>query len=243
MKQLDIKNQYIIRVQQQIQYSFRNILLLKQALTHRSYSSENYERLEFIGDSILNYSVAKMLFDKEPKLQEGVLSQLRSTLVNQDTLAEIALDIGVNNALFLGPGEVKTGGDKRPSILADAMEAIFAAVSLDSNFSTAERIIQNLYRSRVNSLHSYNQFKNPKSLLQEILQSQGLHLPRYECVEQRGDSPNQIFKVECRVDLEKGEVMEAAEGPSKKQAEQNAARRMIESLQNSNEKQGINFRV
>src|SRR3990167_4034077 len=129
-------------LQQKLAYKFTNIALLKQALTHKSYNARNYERLEFVGDGVLNYVIALMLYYKYPSLSEGELSKMRSALVNQEKLAEVATDLSLGGYLFLGDGEEKTNGRTRPSILADSLEAIFAAISLDSNFNSAKIVIE-----------------------------------------------------------------------------------------------------
>ncbi|MBQ5429457.1 MAG: ribonuclease III, partial [Neisseriaceae bacterium] len=137
-----IRNNALKKLQNTIDYVFRQPEILEQAMTHRSFSAQNNERLEFIGDSILNYVVAKMLFDAFPDLPEGRLSRLRANLVNQEVLANIARELHLGDALFLGQGELKSGGFDRPSILSDAMEALFAAVSIDADFTHAERIVR-----------------------------------------------------------------------------------------------------
>ncbi len=138
---------------QRLNYVFQQPGWLLQALTHRSFGVPNNERLEFIGDSILNYSIARMLFDRFPDQSEGSLSRLRANLVNQDTLAQVALEIGISGVLRLGEGEMKSGGAQRPSILADALEAIFAAVCLDADFAHAENVVRHLFVEQVNALN------------------------------------------------------------------------------------------
>ena len=151
MKLTPLKIRALDNVQRALAYSFSNQDLLVQALTHRSFSARNNERFEFVGDSILNYTVARMLFDVFPNLSEGELSRLRASLVNEGVLAEIALKVNVGDALFLGTGELKSGGFKRPSSLADAMEAMFAAVSFDAGFAAAEQVVRGLFAERVKS--------------------------------------------------------------------------------------------
>lgn len=202
-------------------YSFKQPQLLQQALTHRSFSAQHNERFEFIGDGILNYTVAKMLFTAFPRLSEGELSRLRANLVNQDTLAEIALQLQVGDALLMGSGELKSGGFRRPSTLADAMEAMFAAVSLDADFNTAEKVIQSLYAQRIRLIDPHNSGKDAKTRLQETLQARHWPLPKYRIVDQVGDGHDQRFVVQCDLD-ELGYQVEA-EGHSRREAEQKTA--------------------
>ena len=158
MTRPDPKAQHLIRVQAQLGYRFRNPALLRQALTHRSHSARNNERFEFVGDSILDYVVAKMLFDAFPNLPEGRLSPMRAQLVKEATLAETARSIGIGSALNLGVGELKSGGSDRDSILADAMEALFAAISFDSDFAAAEETVRRLFAPRI---HAGKRCQNP----------------------------------------------------------------------------------
>jgi ribonuclease-3 len=223
-------NQLLLdRLQKRIGYVFKNEPLLTQALTHRSFSSNNNERFEFIGDSILNYSVAKMLFEAFPKLSEGELSRFRANLVNQDTLAEIAHELELGDVLFLGTGELKSGGFRRPSILSDAMEAMFAAISFDSDFLTAEQVIRALYAERVRTIDVNTQSKDAKTLLQEALQAKRLPLPKYRIIEQKGEAHDQIFVVEC--DLGELGYQTKASAPSRRLAEQLAAKEALVYLQ------------
>lgn len=209
------------KLQKQLSYQFSNLDLLSRALTHRSFSAQNNERLEFIGDSILNYSVAKMLFDAFPRLSEGELSRLRASLVRQDTLAEVALELNLGELLFLGEGELKSGGFRRPSILADAVEAILAAISLDSDFLQAEKIVRHLFAVRVRNVDVVHQGKDNKSALQELLQAHRLSLPKYRILSQKGEAHEQVFVVEC--DLGELGFISQGEGNSRRQAEQEAA--------------------
>ncbi|EOB94672.1 ribonuclease III domain protein [Neisseria meningitidis NM133] len=149
MKDDVLKQQAHAAIQKKLGYAFRDISLLRQALTHRSHHAKHNERFEFVGDSILNYTVARMLFDAFPKLTEGELSRLRASLVNEGVLAEMAAEMNVGDGLYLGAGELKSGGFRRPSILADAMEAMFAAVSFDADFNTAEKVVRHLFADRV----------------------------------------------------------------------------------------------
>nr|WP_239690920.1 ribonuclease III [Chromobacterium sphagni] len=209
------------RLVQALDYAFQKPELLRQALTHRSYSSSNNERFEFVGDSILNYTVARMLFDQFPQLTEGELSRLRANLVNQNTLAEIAHELQLGDYLYLGEGELKSGGFNRPSILADALEATFAAVSFDGDFSAAEQVVRRLYDQRVSTIDITRQAKDAKTRLQEALQARKLPLPKYRILSQSGEAHEQWFKVEC--DLGELALISTGDGGSRRAAEQQAA--------------------
>lgn len=212
-------------VQQKINYQFKNNALLTQALTHRSYSSQNYERLEFIGDSILDYAIAKMLYEVFPSLPEGKLSPLRSQLVKEATLAEIARELQIGKALLLGIGELKSGGHDRASILADALEAIFAAVSLDADFATAEKIIRQLFANRIKKLDVNLTAKDSKTQLQEFLQGRKLALPKYRIEKQTGEGNEARFDVSCDLG-ELGKIF-YANAASRRAAEQECAKQAL----------------
>lgn len=212
-------------IQQQLGYQFDQPKLLQQALTHRSYAAQNNERFEFIGDAILNYTVAKMLFVAFPKLSEGELSRLRSNLVNQDTLAEIATEMQIGHALYLGQGELKSGGFRRPSILADAMEAMFAAISFDADFARAEKTIRHLFAGRIKNINTDDSGKDAKTRLQEALQAHRLPLPKYRILEQAGEAHEQQFLVAC--DLGELAHQTQASGSSRREAEQKAAKEAL----------------
>lgn len=216
------------KLQRAVDYRFRRPELLQQALTHRSFAAKNNERFEFVGDAILNYTVAKMLFDAFPKLSEGELSRLRANLVNQDTLAQIAQELAIGDALFLGQGELKSGGFNRPSILADAMEALFAAVSFDTDFARAEKLVRALFAERIRHLDFTNQGKDAKTLLQEALQGLRLPLPKYRIVSQSGESHDQTFEIEC--DLGELGFQCRAQGSSRRAAEQTTAEEALQFL-------------
>lgn len=201
-------------------HTFARPELLKQALTHRSYAARNNERFEFVGDGILNYTVARMLFDAFPKCSEGELSRLRANLVNQDVLADIARRLAVGDALFLGPGELKSGGFDRPSILADAMEAMFAAISFDAGFNAAEAVVRRLFAERVRSAN-LTQAKDAKTRLQEALQAQRLPLPKYRIDKQTGEGCDARFDVSC--DLGELGHITYAQAHSRRAAEQDCA--------------------
>ncbi len=204
-----------------LDYSFSRFELLRQAVTHRSFGAPNNERFEFVGDSILNYTVARMLFDHFPKLSEGELSRLRANLVNQSTLAEIAQQLKLGDYLYLGEGELKSGGFNRPSILADAVEAIFAAISFDSDFMAAERVVRRLYQERVVAIDPSKHAKDAKTRLQEALQARRLSLPRYSILSQSGEAHEQSFRVQC--DLAELGIITTGDGVSRRGAEQQAA--------------------
>lgn len=204
-----------------LDYSFSRFELLRQAVTHRSFGAPNNERFEFVGDSILNYTVARMLFDHFPKLSEGELSRLRANLVNQSTLAEIAQQLKLGDYLYLGEGELKSGGFNRPSILADAVEAIFAAISFDTDFMAAERVVRRLYQERVVAIDPSKHAKDAKTRLQEALQARRLSLPRYSILSQSGEAHEQSFRVQC--DLAELGIITTGDGISRRGAEQQAA--------------------
>ncbi|KZE25299.1 RNAse III [Crenobacter luteus] len=211
----------LTRLYDALGYRFANPAWLKQALTHRSYGTPHNERLEFVGDSILNYTVARMLFDRFPTLPEGDLSRLRANLVNQNALAEIAVELKFGDYLFLGEGELKSGGFNRPSILADALEATFAAVSFDSGFAEAEAVVRRLYEARVAAIDPSRHAKDAKTRLQEALQAKRLALPKYRILAQSGEAHEQWFKVAC--DLAEIRIETEGEGASRRAAEQQAA--------------------
>lgn len=210
-------------------HRFADPALLEQALTHRSFSAKNNERFEFVGDAVLNYTVARMLFDTFPKASEGELSRLRASLVNQDVLADIARSMDVGNALFLGSGELKSGGFDRPSILADAVEAMFAAVSFDAGFAAAEAVVRRLFARRVKNVDLTDQAKDPKTRLQEALQARRLALPKYRIEQQHGEGSEAVFDVSC--DLGELGRITYASASSRRAAEQDCARQALEWLE------------
>lgn len=225
MKPDSRKAQALAVVQRKLGYTFRRPAHLTQALTHRSFSAQNNERLEFVGDSILNYTVARMLFDAFPKLPEGKLSRLRANLVNQDTLAEIAVSLELGGALYLGVGELKSGGASRPSILADALEALFAAVSFDADFDAAEQVVRRLFAERVGKVNVDAQAKDAKTQLQEVLQGRRLALPKYRIEKQTGEGSSAVFDVSC--DLGELGYISYAQGSSRRAAEQQCAKQAL----------------
>ncbi|MFN3715455.1 MAG: ribonuclease III [Thiobacillus sp.] len=210
------------RLQQALGHTFTRADLLVQALTHRSYASINNERLEFLGDSVLNCSVARALYDAFPNLPEGSLSRLRANLVRQETLAEIAAELKLGEVLRLGEGELKSGGFRRPSILADALESLFGAVFLDAGFDAAQRVVRGLFDPLVAKIDPSASGKDAKTQLQEILQSRRLPLPEYRLVDTRGEAHDQSFIVECV--LTRPARITRGVGKSRRAAEQEAAR-------------------
>jgi ribonuclease-3 len=203
-------------------HSFQQARLLHQALTHRSFGTPHNERLEFLGDAVLNCAIAALLFERFPGLPEGNLSRLRAGLVNQDTLSEIAAGLDLGTHLKLGEGELKSGGFRRPSILADALEAILGAVYLDAGFDAAAALVRRLFDTRVQAIDPRTMGKDPKTLLQEFLQARRLGLPRYSVLSVEGEAHDQHFNVECLI--AELSIRTLGEGPSRRAAEQSAAR-------------------
>jgi ribonuclease III len=195
--------------------------LLQRALTHRSYSAEHNERLEFLGDSVVNCVVAKYLHDTYPDLAEGELSRLRSNLVNQQTLFTLAQQLHLGELLLLGEGERKSAGSSRPSMLADAMEALVGALFLDGGFNVAEQAVLSLYIPFIQQADVLTLGKDAKTLLQEHLQSRKLALPKYTVIATQGEAHAQLFQVECAIAQLK--VTTRGEGSSRRLAEQMAA--------------------
>lgn len=218
----------LINLQKKINYSFKDQSLLITALTHRSYSKQNNERFEFLGDSILGITITEYLFKHFTDASEGQLSRMRSSLVKGDVLAQLSLDLDVSSVLLLGPGELKSGGNKRNSILADTLEAIFAAVYLDSTLQQAQQVVLTIYSSTLETLDIQTVHKDPKSQLQEWLQARQLPLPTYQLVETRGKDHEQEFVVECTVINFKQATVGSAS--SRRKAEQTAAQKMLEEI-------------
>ena len=212
------------RLEKRIGYQFQQKQLLSQAVTHRSFGESNNERLEFLGDSILNYLIASALFDRFEKASEGELSRLRARLVKQSTLAEVARDVDLGNHLTMGSGELKSGGFERDSILSDAVEAIY----LDGGIEAASHHVYALFESRLENLSETDLEKDAKSKLQEYLQGIGESVPEYELIQMKGKSPNQVFEVACRANPLKKAVR--ASGTSRRRAEQSAAELALKEL-------------
>ncbi|MHB1083658.1 MAG: ribonuclease III [Thiobacillus sp.] len=217
------------RLQQALGYTFTRSDLLVQALTHRSFGSVNNERIEFLGDSVLNCSVARRLYEAFPDLPEGSLSRLRANLVCQDTLAGIAMDLKLGESLRLGEGELKSGGFRRPSILADALESLLGAIFLDAGFDEAQRVVRGLFDPLVAKIDPKASGKDAKTQLQEMLQSRRLPLPDYRLVDTQGEAHDQSFVVDCV--LTKPPLSTRGVGKSRRAAEQEAARQACDALQ------------
>jgi len=205
--------------------TFHEPVLLQQALTHRSAASLNNERLEYLGDAILSFVIAEALFNKFPQAKEGKLSRLRASLVKGVTLAEIARELDLGEVLILGPGELKSGGFRRESILADTVEAVLGAVYLDNGLDAAKALILRLFDERLNSIDVNEVIKDPKTRLQELLQSRQHSLPIYSVKEVRTDNNQPIFEASCQVELLKKVVV--AQGSSHRKAEQKSAERVL----------------
>ena len=207
-------------------YQFNHPRLLKMALTHRSHSDENNERLEFFGDSIVNFVITEALYQQFPHAQEGELSRWRATLINRDTLGVFGKQFDLGRYLHLGMGELKSGGHTRESIISCAMEAIIGAIYLDSDFQTIRECILRWYEPTLTSLTHAASHKDPKTQLQEYLQRQHIPLPVYEVIAIEGEAHQQIFVVTCEV---RGKKM-TAKGTSRRRAEQQAAENMLEAI-------------
>ncbi len=211
-----------------LEYTFENDALLAEALTHRSAASVNNERLEFLGDGILNFVIAASLFGQYADMNEGDLSRLRASLVNRDSLADIAKMLELGQYIELGSGELKSGGRRRDSILADAVEAIFGAVYIDGGFDTCRDLILRLYAEKLQNVPDVQTLKDPKTSLQELLQSRRYPIPAYTVLEVTGKAHNQMFKVECCI--EDLNCVTTAQGRSRRKAEQAAAKLALEEV-------------
>ncbi len=225
-------NEKLHSLMQNIDYEFKDEALLQLSLSHRSFGKNNNERLEFLGDSLLNFVVASELFNLFPTAKEGQLSRLRANMVREDTLAEIGIEFQLSEYIQLGVGEMKSGGAFRPSIVADAVEAVIGAIYLDSGLDVCYQCVKNWYEERINALSLSDVIKDPKSRLQELLQAQQLPLPEYNIIETKGQEHEQLFVVECKTALLDHVVH--AEGVSRRKAEQEAAERVLEELKNGN---------
>ena len=215
-------------LEQALGHVFKTPGLLQTALTHRSHSSPHNERLEFLGDSVLNATIARCLFDLFPDLPEGDLSRLRANLVRQDSLHRLARQLSLGNFLRLGEGELKSGGCKRPSILADALEALFGAVWLDAGCEAAGAVISRLYADMLTEITPGQPIKDAKTRLQEWLQARQRPLPLYELVSESGDDHAKVFRVSCTII--DPTLHAQGEGSSRRNAEQAAAVALIEKL-------------
>ena len=210
-------------------YDFADRELLGLALTHRSAGGRNNERLEFLGDALINACVAEALYLRYPDLEEGDLSRLRASLVNQETLAEVARELDLGSYLTLGPGELKSGGFRRASILADALEGVVGAVFLDTGFEAARRVTLHLLESRLAAPLSTEALKDSKTRLQEVLQARELPLPAYAVEAVRGEPHKQTFRVSCTIPAL--QIRTEGEAGSRRAAEQEAARRALDGIQ------------
>jgi ribonuclease-3 len=219
----------LAELERRLGHRFANPELARQALTHRSFGAQHNERLEFLGDSLLNCAVATILYERFPQLPEGDLSRLRAALVNQRSLSEVALKLGLGDRLRLGEGELKSGGFRRPSILADSLEALLGAVFLDAGFDATLGAVGTLMTEKLENAVNKPVDKDPKTALQEHLQGRGLALPRYSVQKTEGEAHDQTFIVECRVD-DLG-IMASGKGPSRRAAEQAAAEGVLEQLE------------
>ena len=221
-------NDGLLALQQRLQHEFADAGLLTRALTHRSFSADHNERLEFLGDSVLNLAVADLLYARLADLPEGDLSRVRANLVKQDTLHRLAVVLGLPDVLLLGEGEVRSGGQKRPSILADALEAVIGAVYLDAGFAAAQALVHRLFQAVEINPTMEAIGKDPKTELQEWLQGRKMKLPLYRVVGTLGVAHRQTFDVECEV-TEFG-LAERGIGGSRRAAEQAAAAAMLHTL-------------
>ncbi|MGC1174280.1 ribonuclease III [Polaromonas sp.] len=212
-------------LQTRLEHEFSNPRLLQQALTHRSFSADHNERVEFLGDSVLNLAVAGLLYERLSELPEGDLSRVRANLVKQDTLHKLAVQLGLPQLIRLGEGEAKSGGQKRPSILADALEAVIGAVYLDAGFDHADRLVRRLFQDVEINPHMQAIGKDPKTELQEWLQGRKMNLPIYRVVGTLGAAHQQTFDVECEIS-EYGRA-ERGIGGSRRAGEQAAAAAML----------------
>jgi ribonuclease III len=219
----------LAELERRLGHQFRDPDLARQALTHRSFGAPHNERLEFLGDSLLNCAVATILYERFPQLPEGDLSRLRAALVNQRSLSEVAVKLGLGDRLRLGEGELKSGGFRRPSILADSLEALLGAVFLDAGFEATRRAVASLLTEKLESAINRPVDKDPKTALQEHLQGRGLALPRYSVQKTEGEAHEQTFIVECRVD-DLG-ITASGTGASRRAAEQAAAEGVLEQLE------------
>jgi ribonuclease III len=219
-------------LREQLSYEARDLALFRAALTHRSATGPNSERLEFLGDAVINLLIARALYAAYPQADEGDLSRLRSRLVSAGPLAEIALSIGLGDALQLGAGELKTGGFRRESILADALEALCGAIFLDQGLDAVQRIVERLFATRLAQLPDPQTLKDAKTRLQEYLQSRSLPIPGYAVLAVHGEDHAQTFRVSCEVPGLK--LATHGEGSSRRRAEQEAAERMLAQIEMHN---------
>ena len=220
----------LVALQARLQHQFSDPALLARALTHRSFSADHNERLEFLGDSVLNLAVAALLYDRLTTLPEGDLSRVRASMVKQETLHQLAVGLGLPDAIKLGEGELRSGGSRRPSILADALEAVIGAVHLDAGYGAAEALVRRLFQDIEINPAMAGAAKDPKTELQEWLQGRKMKLPIYRVAATLGAAHKQTFDVECEI-TELGTV-ERGIGASRRAGEQAAAAAMLMALRN-----------
>ena len=218
----------LTELQRRLEHEFSSPGLLIQALTHRSFSADHNERLEFLGDSVLSLAVSDLLYERLSELPEGDLSRVRANLVRQETLHQLSVDLGLPDVIRLGEGEVRSGGQKRPSILADALEAVIGAVYLDAGFSAAQSLVQRLFKSVEINPGMEAIGKDPKTELQEWLQGRKMKLPLYRVVGTLGAAHKQTFDVECEI-IELN-IAERGIGGSRRAGEQAAAAAMLQTI-------------
>lgn len=209
-------------------YDFRNSSLLELALTHRSYSAENNERLEFLGDAVLDLVLSDVLFQLYPSVDEGSLSLMRASIVNERSLSTLARQLGINEQIILGEGESLSGGQQRDSILANTLEAIVGAIYLDSNFEKIADVIKTIFNDSINSIDPSSSYKDDKSTLQELLQQQQKNLPEYRLIKTTGEKHEQQFFIDCVIKDEG--ITTSGDGKTIKIAEQEAAREALKRL-------------
>jgi len=217
------------RLERRLKYSFLNKELLSVALTHRSAATNHNERLEFLGDSVLNFVIASLLYERFPGAREGELSRLRAKLVKEDTLAELGRELQLGSYLVLGSGELKSGGSRRDSILADGVEALFGGVLRDGGFEACKQLILELYKDRLEEVQPEDGLKDPKTRLQEFLQSRRAPLPTYDVTVVDGEAHSQLFTVQCQIHALPSPVI--GKGASRRKAEQAAAALALAALE------------
>ncbi|MDC1453917.1 ribonuclease III [Porticoccaceae bacterium] len=218
------------QLQDRLQYQFSDPQLLTLALSHRSWGSNNNERLEFLGDAVLGMAISSFLFKRFPEAREGDLSRIRSQLVRAESLAEIARELDLGPELLLGPGEMKSGGHRRDSILGDTVEALLGAVFLDQGLVAVEACIQNWFSASLNTLTLDTPVKDAKTALQEWLQARGKPLPEYLVVKTEGEDHSRLFTMSCTIDAV--EETAQATASSRRKAEQLVAEKLVKKLEN-----------
>jgi ribonuclease-3 len=211
-----------------LSYEFTDATLLQQALTHRSAAGANNERLEFLGDAVLDFVISEIVYRSHAEASEGDLSKLRASLVKDTSLADLAKGIGLGDHLILGGGERKSGGHTRGSILADALEALFGAIYLDAGFDAAVAVVERVYGDRLDNLPSLEDLRDPKTRLQEWLQGRGFDLPEYELLKVSGKAHRQRFEIRCSI--KDGEQSSSGSGTTRRNAEQASALEMLKAL-------------